>query len=94
MSEAERQKWYSDRKANAISLKTGDLVLAKADTYRVKRKVKDQWEEELYEVEHQVTEGVPSYLMKTQQMGHSQVLHQNWLFLISPAEGLPFVQSC
>ena len=34
MSEAERQKWYYDRKANAISLEPGDLALAKADAYR------------------------------------------------------------
>ena len=40
-SEAERQKWYYGRKANAILLETGDLVLAKADTYKGKRKVKD-----------------------------------------------------
>ena len=45
MSEVERQKWYYDRKANAISLEPGDLVLAKANAYRRKRKVKDQWEE-------------------------------------------------
>ena len=30
-SEAERQKRYYDRKANAISLELGDLVLAKAE---------------------------------------------------------------
>ena len=40
-SEAERQKRYYDRKANAISLQPGDLVLAKADAYRGRRKVKD-----------------------------------------------------
>ena len=33
MSEAERQKWHYDRKANGISLEPGDLVLAKADAY-------------------------------------------------------------
>ena len=70
-SEAERQKQYYDRKANAISLEKDDLVLAKADAYRGKRKVKDQWEEEPYEVEHQVAEEVPSYLVKTQQTGCS-----------------------
>ena len=58
-SETERQKWYYDRKANAISLEIGDLVLAKADAYKGERKVKDQWEEELYELEHQVTDGIP-----------------------------------
>ena len=70
-SEAERQKQYYDRKANAISLETGDLILAKADAYKGKRKVKDQWEEEPYEVEQQVAEGVLSYLMKNQWMGYS-----------------------
>ena len=71
MSEVERQKWYYDRKANAIPLESGDLVLAKADTYRERRKVKDQWEEEPYEMECQVSEGIPSYLMKNQQTGCS-----------------------
>ena len=32
-SEAERQKWYYFRKANAISLEPGDLVLAEANAY-------------------------------------------------------------
>ena len=44
-SEAETQKQYYDRKANAVSLEPGNLVLAKADTYRGRRKVKD-WQEE------------------------------------------------
>ena len=33
MSEAVRQKWHYDTKANAISLEPGDLVLAKANAY-------------------------------------------------------------
>ena len=52
MPEVERQKLYYHRKANAISLDPGDLVLAKAAAYRVRRKVKDWWEEEPYKVEH------------------------------------------
>ena len=89
ISEAERQKQYYDRKANAISLEPGDLVLAKADTYRGRRKVKDWWEEEPYEVECQVAEGIPSSLMKNQWTGCSWVLHQNQIFLITPMEGTP-----
>ena len=85
-SEAERQKWYYDRKAKAIWLGTGDLVLAKANAYRGRRKVKDQWEEEPYKMECQVVEGIPSYLVKNQQTGCSWVLHQNQLFLITPTE--------
>ena len=61
----------NDRRANVISLETGDLVLAKADTYRGKRKVKDWWEEEPYEVKHQAAEGIPSYLMRNQWTGCS-----------------------
>ena len=70
-SEAERQKLHYDRKANAISLEPGDLVLAKADAYRGRRKMKDLWEGELYKVECQIAEDVPSSLMKNQHTGHS-----------------------
>ena len=44
-SEAERQKWYYDRKVNPILLEPGDLVFTKADAYKGKRKVKGKWEE-------------------------------------------------
>ena len=43
-SEAERQKWYYDRKANGISEEPGDLVLAKANAHKGKRKMEDWWE--------------------------------------------------
>ena len=87
--EAERQRQYYDCKANAISLEPGDLVLAKADAYKGRRKVKDWWEEELYEVEHRIAEGIPSYLMKNQQTGCSWVLHWNQLFSHYPIMGAP-----
>ena len=70
-SEAERRKQYYDRKADVISLEPGNLVLANTDAYIGKRKVKDCWEEELYELEYQVAEGIPSHLMKNQQTGCS-----------------------
>ena len=56
---AKRQKLYYDRKVNAILLESDDLVLAKADTYKGKRKVKNMSEEELFEVLCQVAEGIP-----------------------------------
>ena len=86
-AEAKRQKQCYDRKANAILLEPDNLVLAKADTYKGKRKVKEWWEEDPYEVACQVTEGVPSYLVKNEWTGCSQVLH--WNFLITPAKGTP-----
>ena len=88
-SEAERQKRHYDRKSNAVLLEPGDLVLAKAVAYGG-RKLKDWWEEKPYEVECQVAEGIPSYLMKNQWTGCSQVLHCNQLFLITHTEGTPF----
>ena len=93
-SEAERQKWYYDRKGSAISLEPGDLVLAKANGYKGKRKVKDQWEEELYEVEHQVAEGIPSYLVKNWQMGCHKSSTKTDFFSSLPQRGLPSVWLC
>ena len=86
MSEAERQKWYYDRKTIALSLEPGKLVLAKADAYSRKRKVKDQWEEELYEVEGQVAEGIPSYCKQPMDRMHMSP-PPKLTFLFAPTEG-------
>ena len=51
--------------------------------------MKDWWEDKLYDAECQVAEATPSYLTKNWQMGCSWVLHQNWLFLITPTNGTP-----
>ena len=47
-------------------LEPGNLVLAKVDAYKERKKVKDQWEEEPYEVEQRTAEGIPLYLMNNQ----------------------------
>ena len=88
-AEAKRQKLYYDRKANAISLEPGDLVLAKANAYKGERKVKDRLEKEPYKVVHKVAEGIHSYLVKNEQMGCSQVIQWNRLFLFTPVKGTP-----
>ena len=74
MAEVQWQKWYYDRQINTISLEPGDLVLVKADLYQGKRKIKDQWEDMPYEVECQVMNNVPSYIMKDEQ-GWSWIPH-------------------
>ena len=76
MAEACRQKWYYDRKIGTVNLKLGDLVLVKADAWEGKRKIKNRWEEETWEVVHQITADVPSYEVMNQH-GKSRVLHQN-----------------
>ena len=49
-TEACQQKWYYDRKIGAVNLKPGNLVLVKVDAWKGKRKIKDRWEEETWEV--------------------------------------------
>ena len=55
-------------------MKPGDMVLVKMDTFKGKRKIKDRWEEETWEVVCQITTDIPSYKV-TNQHGRSQVLH-------------------
>ena len=65
-AEACRQKWYYDRRINAVNLKPGNLVLVKGDAWKGKRKIKDRWEEETWEVVHQIIADVPSYEVTNQ----------------------------
>ena len=75
-AEACQQKWYYDRKIGMVNLKPGNLVLVKADAQKGKRKIKDRWEEETWEVVHQIVADVPSYKVMN-QCRQSRVLHQN-----------------
>ena len=49
-TEACRQKQYYDRKVGTVNLKPGNLILVKADAWKGKRKIKDRWDEETWEV--------------------------------------------
>ena len=57
-----------------MDLRPGDLVLVKADAFKGKRKIKDRWEDEAYEVVHQIMTDVPSYEV-TDQCRQSCILH-------------------
>ena len=71
-----------------MNLKPGDLVLVNADASKGKRKIKDGWEEETWEVVCQTAADIPSYEV-TNQHGQSPVLHQNQLLLITSEVGIP-----
>ena len=88
MAEAHWQKQYYDRKIGTVNLKPGNLILVKADAFKGKRKIKDRWEEETWEVGHQIATDIPSYEV-TNQHGRSWVLHRNWLLLIASEIGVP-----
>ena len=49
-TEAHQQKRYYDRKIGTVNLKPGDLILVKADAWKGRRKIKDRWDEETWEV--------------------------------------------
>ena len=78
-AEACWQKQYYDRKIGTVNLKPGHLVLVKVDAWKGKRKIKDRWEEETWEVVHQIVADIPSYKV-TNQHGWSQVLHKTVFF--------------
>ena len=61
IAEACRQKWYYDQKVGTVNLKPGDLVLVKVDAWKGKRKIKDRWDEETWEVSRQIATDMPSY---------------------------------
>ena len=86
-AEACQQKRYYDRKIGTVNLKPGNLVLVKADAWTGKRKIKENWDEETWEMVQQITADVPSYEV-TNQHAQSQVLHQNQLLLIVSEIGI------
>ena len=49
-----------------LQQKNGHSVLLKADAWKGKRKIKDRWEEETWEVVHQIAADVPSYEVMNQ----------------------------
>ena len=82
------QKWYYNRKIGTVNLKPGNLALVKADAFKGKRKIKDRWEEDTWEVVHHIMTNIPSYKV-TNQHGKSHILHWNWLLLIASEVGIP-----
>ena len=52
--EAAKQWCYYDRKAGAVALQPGDVVMVCTDGFVGKRKVKDQWEDGGFIVESQL----------------------------------------
>ena len=88
--EAARQCHYYDKNAGAISLQPGDVVMVRMDRFIGKRKVKDQWEEGGFIVKSQL-EDWPVYKVRCPPTSrrwnpHYQLLHQNCLLLMLPAD--------
>ena len=85
--EAAKQCRYYDRKAGAVALQPGDIVMVCTDGFVGKRKVKDQWEDGGFIVESQL-EDWPVYKVKCLTSDDRWkpkywVLHQNHLLLVT-----------
>ena len=89
-AEAHWQKWYYDQKIGTVNLKSGNLVLVKADAFKGKREIREWWEEETSKVVHQIMTNVPSYEVMDQH-GWSCILNWNYLLLIMSEVGIPGV---
>ena len=85
--EAAKQCRYYDRKAGAVALQPGDVVMVYTDGFVGKRKVKDRWEDEGFVVESQL-EDWPVYKVKcptsdARQKPKYWILHRNRLLLVT-----------
>ena len=85
--EVAKQCHYYDRKARAVVLQPGDIVMVRTDGFVGKQKVKDQWEDGGFIVESQL-EDWPVYKVKCPTSDDRwkpkyQILHQNRLLLVT-----------
>ena len=85
--EVARQCRYYDRKAGAVALQPGDVVMVHTNGFVGKRKVKDRWEDGGFIVESQL-EDWPVYKVKCptsddRQKPKYQILHRNRLLLVT-----------
>ena len=85
--EAAIQQCYYDRKAGAVALQPGDVVMVSTDGFVGKWKVKDRWEDGGFIVESQL-EDWPVYKVRclttdAKQKPKYRILHRNCLLLVT-----------
>ena len=85
--EAAKQQCYYDRKAGAVALQPGDVVMVCIDGFVGKRMVKDWWEDGGFIVESQL-EDWPVYKVRclttdAKQKPKYRILHRNHLLLVT-----------
>ena len=85
--EVAKQRRYYDRKAGAVALQPGDVVMVRTDGFVGKRKVKDRWKDGGFVVESQ-SEDWPVYKVRcptsdAKQKPKYRILHRNCLLLVT-----------
>ena len=85
--EATKQRRYYDRRAGAVTLQPGDVVMVRTDGFVGKRKVKDRWEDGGFIVESQLGDW-PVYKVRCPSADDRRkpkywILHRNRLLLVA-----------
>ena len=85
--EATKQHRYYDRRAGAITLQPGDVVMVRTDGFVGKQKVKDRWEDGGFIVESQLGDW-PVYKVRCpsaddRRKPKYRILHRNRLLLVA-----------
>ena len=85
--EATKQRRYYDRRAGAVTLQPGDVVMVHTNGFVGKRKVKDHWEDGGFIVESQLGDW-PVYKVRCPSADDRwkpkyQILHRNCLLLVA-----------
>ena len=85
--EAAKQHRYYDRKAGAVALQPGDVVMVHTNGFMGKQKVKDQWEDGGFIVKSQLGDW-PVYKVKCpipddRRKPKYRILHRNRLLLVT-----------
>ena len=91
--EAVRQQRHYDRKAGAVALQPGDIVMVRTDRFVGKRKIKDRWQDGGYVVVEQLSDW-PVYKVKCPPSANKhkssyQILHRNHLMLVPSEDDTP-----
>ena len=86
--ESKRQTRLYNRGFNASTLQAGDYVLLKTDAFKGKRKLKDNWLDEVYKVIRPMGDNIPTFEIEGED-GQIRVAHRNRLLLYEPPRGTP-----
>ena len=77
VKEAQRQKQLYNCKVGTIELRPGDNVLVHLDAFKgQRRKLKNQWGDDLHTVVTHVADRIPAYVVKNNHTGKKKVVHR------------------
>ena len=80
---SQRQTRFYNRRFNTSNLRPGDKVLLRTDAFKGKRKLKDNWSDEVFTIVRQLHPRVPTFEIRSEE-GNLRTAHRNRLLLYEP----------